>query len=483
AYDELFLLQTSLLMQREAYRRSQKGSPMPLVAQTLDAFVNSLPFSLTNAQRRVTEEILGDMAGERPMARLLQGEVGSGKTVVAAIAALAAMASGYQVAVMAPTEILAEQHARTFTDLYAGVSTEGFPIESCRLDGRPSVVLITGSLGSREKEHRREQIVSGQAQVIIGTHALIEEGIAFQRLGLVVVDEQHRFGVLQRSILRQKGYNPHVLVMTATPIPRTLALTVYSDLDLSVIAEKPPGRPEVRTRLLDPQQRERAYQFVRQRVVAGEQGFIVCPLIEESEKLEAKAATAEYQRLSAEVFPDLHLGLLHGRMKAAEKDQAMLAFRERQFDLLVCTTVIEVGIDIPNATIMMVEGADRFGLAQLHQLRGRVGRGDRPGYCLLVAGSPSEEAQERLKMLERSDDGFQLAEWDLKLRGPGEFFGTRQSGLPELRIANIEDLALAEETRRAALQILDGDPSLERPEHLLLAREVRRLRARLEELS
>jgi ATP-dependent DNA helicase RecG len=312
-------------------------------------------------------------------------------------------------------------------------------------------------------------------QLVIGTHALIQKGVEFQRLGLVVVDEQHRFGVLQRSALRQKGANPHVLVMTATPIPRTLALTLYGDLDLSVIDEMPPGRVAIETKWLEPAQRQAAYNFVRRKIGECRQAFVVCPLIEESESIEAKAAVVEYKRLSEEVFPDLRLGLLHGRMSSAEKEAAMRSFKDRQLDILVSTPVVEVGIDVPNAVVMLIEGADRFGLSQLHQFRGRVGRGEHKSYCLLLAESPSFEGRERLKIIERTRDGFLLAEEDLRLRGPGEFFGTQQSGLPDLRMARLSDVALLELARSEAIRLLDGDRGLKRPEHRLLAKEVARV--------
>ncbi|MCX6010184.1 MAG: helicase-related protein, partial [Chloroflexi bacterium] len=330
-------------------------------------------------------------------------------------------------------------------------------------------------LSQVRKQEIQQRIMSGDIDIIIGTHALIQKEVEFRCLGLAVVDEQHRFGVSQRSALRQKGFNPHVLVMTATPIPRTLALTLYGDLDLSVIDQLPPGRQVVKTKWLKPSQRDSAYAFVRRQVGEGRQAFIVCPLVEESEAIEAKAAVAEYERLSREVFPELRLGLIHGRMSAVEKDEVMHRFRSGELGILVSTPVVEVGIDVPNATVMLVESADRFGLSQLHQFRGRVGRGREQSYCMLLSQTPSEIGRERLGLIEKIHDGFQLAEEDLRLRGPGEFFGTRQSGLPDLRMAKLSDVALLELARSEAIRLFEEDPSLEKPEHHLLAKELARV--------
>ena len=337
------------------------------------------------------------------------------------------------------------------------------------------MALLIGSLSQGEKHKMQQLIRQGEVHLIIGTHALIQKGVEFKQLGLAVVDEQHRFGVLQRSALRQKGANPHVLVMTATPIPRTLALTLYGDLDLSVIDQLPPGRVAIETKWLEPWQREAAYAFVRQKVAQGRQAFIVCPLIEESENIEAKAAVAEYRRLSGQVFPDLRLGLLHGRMLASEKEGVMRRFRGGELDILVSTPVVEVGIDVPNAAVMLIEGADRFGLSQLHQFRGRVGRGEHKSYCLLLSGTTSLEGKERLRIIEQTRDGFLLAEEDLRLRGPGEFFGTQQSGFPDLRMARLSDVVILESAREEAIRLLQYDRSLKEPEHRLLAGEVARL--------
>jgi ATP-dependent DNA helicase RecG len=337
------------------------------------------------------------------------------------------------------------------------------------------VALLTGSTSEKNRAELYGRIASGEIDIVIGTHALIQKEVEFRDLALVVVDEQHRFGVMQRSALRQKGFNPHMLVMTATPIPRTLALTLYGDLDISVIDEMPPGRQKTKTRWLTPDSREQAYEFVRRQVAEGRQAFIICPLIEESESIRVRAAISEYERLSREVFPDLRLGLLHGRMPGPDKDHVMERFRSGALDILVSTSVVEVGIDVPNATVMLVEGADRFGLSQLHQFRGRVGRGREQSYCLLLAERPSEEGRERLSIIERTYDGFLLAEEDLRLRGPGEFFGTRQSGMPDLRMARLSDIGILERARSEAIHLFQKDPALKAEEHRLLAREASRV--------
>jgi len=475
-FEELLLIQLGVLKQRFSWQQ-QPGRPMVVDQTLLDAFVNALPFTLTSAQRRVLREITDDLQQSRPMSRLLQGDVGSGKTVVALAAMLVAVANDMQAVMMAPTEILAEQHHRTLTALLQGVVDRAPAREEMAAHlasiSRIRVGLLTGSLSQAEKEEQRRQITAGEVDVVVGTHALIQEGVTFGNLGLAIIDEQHRFGVAQRAALRQKGYNPHVLVMSATPIPRTLALTMYGDLDLSTIDELPPHRQEIITKWLAPLERERAYVFLRGQVEQGRQAFIVCPLIEESEKVATKAAASEYKNLQEQVFSDLRLALLHGRMSSADKESVMKRFREREFDILVTTPVVEVGIDVPNATVMLVEGADRFGLAQLHQFRGRVGRGEHESYCLLLADSPSFKAEKRLKIIETTQDGFVLAEEDLKLRGPGEFFGTRQSGLPDLKVAKLGDTRVLEQARRAALDLFQQDPTLTQPEHRLLAEKVR----------
>ena len=466
-FDEFFLIQLGVLRQRHIWR-SQPGKAIAIDEELLRSFVESLPFQLTKAQERVLREIVDDLRKPQPMSRLLQGDVGSGKTVVATAAMLLTVASGYQAVMMAPTEILAEQHYKTITELLESIGDKGHVPYPLSLNIR----LLTGSLKPSEKEEIRREIAAGEVDIVIGTHALIQEEVEFRNLGLAVIDEQHRFGVRQRAALRQKGYNPHVLVMSATPIPRTLALTIYGDLDISVIDELPPGWKEIKTKWLMPRERERAYSFVRSQIEKGRQAFIICPLIEESEKVEAKAAVEEYERLRKEVFPDLRLGLLHGRMKAEEKEAVMAAFKRGELDILVSTPVVEVGIDVPNATVMLIEGADRFGLAQLHQFRGRVRRGKHQSYCLLLAESPSAEGQERLRAIESIQDGFALAEKDLELRGPGEFFGTRQSGLPDLKLARLSDVRILEQARAEAQALFREDPDLSKPEHRLLARKL-----------
>lgn len=463
-FDEFLVIQLGVLRQRRRWRQ-QTGRPLRVNPQTVEAFARSLPFELTQAQRRAMGEILRDIAQPQPMSRLLQGDVGSGKTVVALTGMLvAALDNGAQAALMAPTEILAEQHYRTITRI---LEASGIGKDSL------TVRLLIGSLSNGEKERVRQEIQEGTANLIIGTHALIQGSVAFRDLAFVVIDEQHRFGVMQRATLRDKGFNPHMLVMSATPIPRSLALTLYGDLDISVIDEMPPGRQQIKTYWLSPRDRERAYTFLRKQIEEGRQAFIICPLIEESEALDAKAAVEEHRRLQTDVFPDLRLGLLHGRMRGDEKDEVMRRFREGEYHILVSTSVVEVGIDIPNATVILVEGADRFGLAQLHQFRGRVGRGEHQSHCILISDSATSESQERLRAIEQIHDGFKLAEKDLELRGPGEFFGTRQSGLPDLRLARLSDTRILEEARRQALRIFERDPDLTGPEHALLAEQVR----------
>jgi ATP-dependent DNA helicase RecG len=469
AFDELLLLQLAVLQRRHALRQA-RARPLIAPPELLRAFIAALPFALTPAQERVLQEICADLAQPYPMTRLLQGEVGSGKTVVAAAAMLVAVAAGGQAALMAPTEILAEQHYRTISTLYdraaaALTDTLGRP---------PRVALLTGRLTPRERRDLRERVAAGEVDVVIGTQAVIQEGVIFRALVLAVADEQHRFGVRQRLALREKGECPHLLVMTATPIPRTLALTLYGDLDLSRLDMLPPGRQPVRTVLLRPAERPHAYERLRREVARGRQAYVICPLVEDSPHLAARAATEEYARLQQHELAGLRLGLLHGRMRAEEKEAVMAAFRDGAIDVLVATAVVEVGVDVPNATLMLIEGAERFGLAQLHQFRGRVGRGEHPATCVLISQATTPEALERLQTVVESHDGLALAEADLRLRGPGDYYGLRQSGLPDLQVASLGDLALVERARRAAERILARDPQLALPEHAALAQAVAR---------
>ena len=452
AFEDFLLLQLGLAILRSRTSRSQ-GIAMSPPGALVKRLREALPWSLTGAQERVWDEIRRDMAAPYPMHRLLQGDVGSGKTIVAALAVLTAVEAGYQAAVMAPTEILAEQHVMTFSRLLEPL---GVP-----------VTLLTSALKGRERRLRRAAVAAGEVGCIVGTHALVQEAVEFRKLGLVVVDEQHRFGVAQRARLKAKGESPDVLVMTATPIPRTLALTLYGDLDVSVLDELPPGRKPIRTEARGEGKRPQIYKFLQAQVAEGRQIYVVYPLIEESEAIDLKAATDMARRLQIEVFPDLVVGLLHGRLSFEAKDDIMQRFKAGEIHVLVSTTVIEVGIDVPNASVMLIEHAERFGLSQLHQLRGRVGRGPWKSYCiLLTSGKLGDDAQRRVEVMVETNDGFKLAEVDLQLRGPGEFFGTRQSGLPEFRVADLlRDAALLEEARRDALTIVAADPELRAPEH------------------
>lgn len=447
-FDELFAVQLQMALRRHKFDESENALMLKLAPSGLvDRLKASLPFRLTGAQERVFKEIVGDLAKPKPMHRLVQGDVGSGKTIVALMAALVAIDNGYQAVVMAPTEILAEQHFRQFQRLVTPLGL--------------SCAIVLGKQGAKERRQIHQGILSGQTHITVGTHALLEEDVEFANLGLIIIDEQHRFGVKQRAQLKAKSQAPELLTMTATPIPRTLALTIHGDLDVSEIDEMPPGRKPIETRLVSGSEKKQLWQFVEKEVAAGRQIYIVFPLIEESETLAAKAATQEFERLKEKVFPNLRIGLMHGRLKQIEKDEVMDEFRDGKYDILVCTTVIEVGVDVPNASVMIIENADRFGLAQLHQLRGRVGRGSEQAYCYLSSESRALTSRQRLGILTQTNDGFVVAEKDLEIRGPGEFLGYRQSGLPDLVLADlVKDTKILEEARQAAIDLVKADPNL-----------------------
>ncbi|HOP94614.1 MAG: ATP-dependent DNA helicase RecG [Dictyoglomaceae bacterium] len=450
-FEELLFLQLSLVEKKKEIELL--SAPVFKTGDLVDKFIHNLPFSLTKAQERVWEEIINDLSSGKPMHRLLQGDVGSGKTIIAALSVILAYENGYQSAFMVPTEILAEQHYTKLKELFEPLGIK--------------IGLLTGSLNKKEKDRIYLDLAEGKLFVVIGTHALIQEDVTFKKLGLVIIDEQHRFGVIQRSVLGKKGENPHLLVMTATPIPRTLALTVYGELDVSVIDELPPGRKPVTTYLVSKSERKKIYSLVAKEVEQGKQAFVVCPLIEESEKLEAESAKKLYETLQKE-FPHIKMGLIHGLIPKEERDQVMEKFREGNIKILVATTVIEVGVDVPNASIMVIEDAERFGLAQLHQLRGRVGRGSIQSYCFLIANLRSKEIRERLEILVETNDGFKIANKDLEIRGPGEFFGTKQHGIFDVKLVDFtRDMRLLEITRKEAFELINGK-YLEASESLLL---------------
>jgi ATP-dependent DNA helicase RecG len=452
-FSEFFYFQLGLALRKNGGIVEQ-GISFKTGGEMGKRFYGALPFTLTAAQQRVVEEIERDMASTRGMNRLLQGDVGSGKTVVSMVAMITACENGYQSALMAPTEVLAGQHYRKLKDWTEKV---GLKAE-----------LLTGSLKTAEKRKFLARLLSGEIDIVVGTHALIQEGITFQKLGLVVIDEQHLFGVIQRAALRKKGVVPDLLVMTATPIPRTLAMTVYGDLDVSIIDEMPPDKKTIRTKVFFEAQRNRVYEIIDRELHKGNQVFIVYPLVEESDHFDLRDATRMAEHLQREIFPHSHIGLIHGRMKSVEKDRIMADFKGGKIQILVATTIIEVGIDVPEASLMVIEHAERFGLSQLHQLRGRVGRSDIPSYCILLAQqNGSGNAWKRLRIMEETNDGFRIAEEDLSIRGPGEFMGTRQSGLPDFRIANIiRDVRILSDAKRDAFALVDEDPCLERSEHL-----------------
>ena len=446
-FDEFFYLQLGMLKRRLEQRKAQRSVPLTAKGELIERFYGVIPFRFTGAQQRVTQDILSDLQEPTPMNRLVQGDVGSGKTVVAVVALLAAIQSGFQTAMMAPTEVLAEQHYRKLVEWFNQLN---LPVE-----------LLTGSTKAAKRRQIAAQLQTGELPLLVGTHALIQDSVEFQRLGLVVIDEQHRFGVQQRARLQQKGQHPHVLTMTATPIPRTLALTLHGDLDVSQIDELPPGRQAIQTTVLAPRDRTAAYDLIRREVAQGRQIYVVLPLVEESEKLDLRSAIDEHRHLQETIFPDFKVGLLHGRMSSAEKDEVINQFRRAELNVLVSTTVIEVGVDIPNSTVMLIEHAERFGLAQLHQLRGRVGRGSHQSFCLLMNSSKAETARQRLSVLEQSQDGFFISEMDMRFRGPGEVLGTRQSGLPDFALASlVNDQDCLELARKAAESIIEADPAL-----------------------
>jgi ATP-dependent DNA helicase RecG len=457
AFEELLYLQLGILQQKRNWIATEaRIYPRPDV---LDTWIASLPYPLTGAQTRAIGDILQDLASGQPMTRLLEGDVGSGKTIVALTACLTVALQGGQAAFLAPTGILAEQHFHHVLNWMAG---DGKPLRT------DQVALLLGSTPESEKQIIRHRLASGEITLVVGTHALLEGPVEFANLDLAIIDEQHRFGVDQRAALRSKGKSPHLLAMTATPIPRSLALTIYGDLDLSLLDEMPPGRQPVTTRILLPGERERAYTFIAGQLKKGFQAFIICPRIEEGEGSEVTAAVEEHKRLQEQIFPEWKLGLLHGRMRPDEKDEIMHRFRAGDLHMLVSTSVVEVGVDIPNATVMMVEGASRFGLAQLHQFRGRVGRSEHPSYCILAADSEDDAENERLRAMEEVQDGFALAEKDLQQRGPGEFFGNRQSGFADSRLLRLLDVRLIEKARATAQNIFARDPDLALPEHQLI---------------
>jgi len=458
-FEELFLLQLGLLSIKTVLFDGKEGIAFEPNRKVMEDFIDSIGFKLTNAQKKVWEEIEKDMESSRVMNRLVQGDVGSGKTIIAALALVKAVKSGYQGAMMVPTEILAKQHYESLKKIMDkhGITT----------------ALLVGSLTKKQKSELLLKIESGEIDIVIGTHALIEEKVRFSKLGLVVTDEQHRFGVRQRAMLSNKGINPDILVMTATPIPRTLALILYGDLDISIIDELPPGRKTVKTYAVDNSMRERINGFIKKEILEGRQAYIVCPLVDESDEIEAKSPRKTAEKIAKEDFKDFRVGLLHGKMPANEKEEVMQQFLDGEIDILVSTTVIEVGVNVPNATLMVVENAERFGLAQLHQLRGRVGRGLHQSYCILYNESKSQIAKERMKVMQETSDGFVISEKDLLIRGPGEFFGTRQHGLPDLKIANLyRDMEILKKAQEAAQEILKKDRNLCMEENIKLKEKI-----------
>ena len=468
AFDEIFFLQLGVQQQKQSWQEIP-ANRYEITDDQVDGIINHLPFTLTAAQQRVLGEIRQDLRSGRPMNRLIQGDVGSGKTIVAAIASTTVNIGGGQTAFMAPTSILADQHYQLLVKTLTSDETSGLPLQPHQIR------LLTGDTSSKEREEISTGCVDGSIRILIGTHALIEDPVRFTNLQLAIIDEQHRFGIAQRAALRQKGENPHLLVMSATPIPRSLALTLFGDLDISIIDEMPAGRKPVDTQIIHPFARDKAYTLINKEIESGHQAFIIYPLIEKGDDEDKKAAVDEHAYLQKEVFSHLNLGLLHGRMPADEKERVMRDFRDRKYEILVSTTVIEVGVDVPNATVMLIEGANRFGLAQLHQLRGRVGRGGDAAYCLLIPENEDAIENERLAVMTETTDGFVLAEKDLEQRGPGDFIGFRQSGYADLRMASLTDIHLIEKARHFAQEILKEDPSLNKVEHQAIAERLSEL--------
>ncbi|MFH0940710.1 MAG: ATP-dependent DNA helicase RecG [Candidatus Omnitrophota bacterium] len=462
SFEEFFIYQIPLIL-RKLKRKEKKGIAFKINEELLGRFIQSLPFVLTRSQVEVLSQIKADMQAPRPMQRLLQGDVGSGKTIVATIAALVAVSNASQAAFMAPTEILANQH---YVNLRSQISNFNKDLK---------IGLLTGSLKDKERQKILKDVKDGRIDIVVGTHALIQEGVVFKKLGLIIMDEQHKFGVSQRALLPQKGVNPDVLIMTATPIPRTLSMTLFGDLDISTIRELPQGRKKIQTLLYELERRHDAYEFLRSHVKAGRQAYIIYPLIEESPTLMLASAKRMYKEFSQDIFKELKVGLVHGKLKKEEQDRVMAKFRDGALDILVATTILEVGIDVPNATVMLIEHAERFGLSQLHQMRGRIGRGTFESYCLLVAEPKTEQAQSRVGVLQSCSDGFQIAEEDLRLRGPGEFFGERQHGLTELKIADpLKQFHLLKSSREEAMKLLNDDPKLEKRQNAQIKKQLYR---------
>ena len=458
-FDEFFILQLGLLLIKTKNAMEMKGIPFDSVKE-IDEMIEGLPFKLTEAQIRAFREINEDMESPRQMNRLIQGDVGSGKTIIAALAIYKSVKSGYQAVFMAPTEILAMQQYESMIETFNSHNI--------------SVGLLTGSLSKKAKQEVLDNTCNGNIKVLVGTHALIEENVQFKNLGLAITDEQHRFGVRQRALLSEKGKNPDILVMSATPIPRTLALILYGDLDISIINQLPPGRKKIKTYSVSKDYKKRIYDFINKQVAEGRQAYIVCPLVEESESLDLQSAVDLYEELKEDHLKNLRIGLLHGKMKSSEKDQVMYQFKEKLIDVLISTTVIEVGVNVPNANIIVIENAERFGLAQLHQLRGRVGRGKHQSYCILINEGTSKISRERMRIMEQSNDGFVISEKDLELRGPGDFFGTRQHGIPELKVANIfTDMVILKEVQKEANNILKKDPYLKNPKYEKIRQKIK----------